>query len=101
MFVFFGKRRDGLKIPLFDGTGMYQFYKCRDVGTFRLLPVPEGATQLAIEERMLDDLLDGIGQSSALSAALSLRTRSWCAWVPKKSLHARAVAFHSGRCRWK
>ena len=60
LFVFFGKRRDCLKVLFFDGTGMCQFYKRLDAGTFRLPPVPDGTTQLLIEERVLDDLLDGI-----------------------------------------
>ncbi|MBX3155295.1 MAG: IS66 family insertion sequence element accessory protein TnpB [Deltaproteobacteria bacterium] len=44
----------------FDGTGMCQFYKRLDAGTFRIPPVPDGTTQLFIEERVLDDLLDGV-----------------------------------------
>lgn len=60
LFVFFGKRRDCLKVLFFDGTGLCLFYKRLDSGTFRLPPVPEGTTTLAIEERMLDDLLDGV-----------------------------------------
>jgi transposase len=60
LFVFFGKRRDCLKVLFFDGTGMCLFYKRLDTGTFRLPPVPEGTTTLAIEERVLDDLLDGV-----------------------------------------
>jgi transposase len=34
LFVFFGKRRDALKVLFFDGTGLCLFYKrllCRDV----------------------------------------------------------------------
>ena len=60
LFVFFGKRRDCLKVLFFDGTGLCLFYKRLDRGTFRLPPVPDGTTQLAIEERVLDDLLDGV-----------------------------------------
>lgn len=60
LFVFFGKRHDCLKVLFFDGTGMCQFYKRLDAGTFRLPPIPEGTTQLLIEERVLDDLLDGV-----------------------------------------
>jgi len=63
LFVFFGKRRDALKVLFFDGTGLCVFYKRLDSGTFRL-PAPlddiEGATTVVIEERVLDDLLDGI-----------------------------------------
>ncbi len=61
LFVFFGKRRDALKCLFFDGTGLCVFYKRLDRGTFRLPePVAEGATTVVIEERVLDDLLDGI-----------------------------------------
>lgn len=60
LFVFFGKRRDCLKVLFFDGTGLCLFYKRLDRGTFRLPLVPDGTTQLAIEERVLDDLLDGV-----------------------------------------
>lgn len=60
LFVFFGKRRGCLKVLFYDGTGLCLFYKRLDAGTFRLPPVPEGTTTLAIEERVLDDLLDGV-----------------------------------------
>lgn len=61
LFVFFGRRRDALKVVFFDGTGMCLFYKRLDRGTFR---VPEttdaSATSITVDERVLDDLLDGI-----------------------------------------
>lgn len=61
LFVFFGKRREALKILFFDGSGMCQFYKRLDLGVFRLPePLEDGATTVVIEERALDDLLDGI-----------------------------------------
>lgn len=61
LFVFFGKRREALKVLFFDGTGMCQFYKRLDRGTFRLPePQREGEVTVEIEERVLDDLLDGI-----------------------------------------
>jgi len=61
LFVFFGKRREALKVLFFDGTGMCQFYKRLDRGVFRLPePLVEGATTVSIDERVLDDLLDGI-----------------------------------------
>lgn len=60
LFVFFGKRRTALKILFFDGSGLCLFYKRLDQGTFRV-PVAEGdEARLEIEERELDDLLDGI-----------------------------------------
>lgn len=61
LFVFFGKRREALKVFFFDGTGMCQFYKRLDRGVFRVPePLEPGGTTVEIEERVLDDLLDGI-----------------------------------------
>jgi len=60
LFVFFGKRREALKVLFFDGTGVCLFYKRLDKGTFRIPIAAEGETLIAIEERELDDLLDGV-----------------------------------------
>lgn len=60
LFVFFGKRRDAIKVLFFDGSGMCLFYKRLDQGTFRLPVVEDGAQSVALEERALDDLLGGI-----------------------------------------
>jgi transposase len=72
LFVFFGKRRSALKVIFFDGTGLCLFYKRLDQGTFRIPIGPEGATSVLIEERVLDDLLDGID----LEAVPPRRTRT-------------------------
>ena len=61
LFVFFGKRREAMKVLFFDGTGVCLFYKRLDKGTFRIpQPTIEGATVVELSERELDDLLDGI-----------------------------------------
>jgi transposase len=61
LFVLFGKRRDALKILFFDGTGLCIFYKRLDRGTFRIPePAAEGDLAVQIDQRVLDDLLDGI-----------------------------------------
>ena len=61
LFVFFGRRRDAAKILFADETGLCLFYKRLDRGTFAIPePVQEGEPVVAIEERALDDLLDGI-----------------------------------------
>ena len=65
LFVFFGKRRAALKVLFWDGSGLCMFYKRLDRGTFRIPTGPEGATSLLVEERVLDDLLDGIDLESA------------------------------------
>lgn len=61
LFVFFGRRRDALKILFFDGSGMCVFYKRLDTGTFRL-PEPVDATTKHVEmdDAALEALLDGV-----------------------------------------
>lgn len=66
LFVFLGRRRTAVKVLFFDGTGMCLFYKRLDQGTFRLpAPVADDASVVEIEERALEDLLDGIDLESA------------------------------------
>lgn len=61
LFVFFGKRHAALKAIFFDGNGLCLFYKRLDKGTFQL-PEPrhEGELTVVLEERELDDLLEGL-----------------------------------------
>lgn len=76
LFVFFGKRREALKVLFFDGTGMCLFYKRLEQGTFRLpQPLDEQATTVTLNERELDDLLDGIDIEPKASRAPRGRTR--------------------------
>ena len=61
LFVFFGKRKEAIKVLFFDGSGMCVFYKRLDRGGFRLPePLVSGEATVVIDERALDDLLDGI-----------------------------------------
>jgi transposase len=61
LFVFYGRRRDALKILFFDGSGMCIFYKRLEKGTFRVPEAPSPETKHAeVDEAMLDALLDGI-----------------------------------------
>ena len=61
LFVFYGRRRDALKVLFFDGSGMCIFYKRLDRGTFALpTPVPEGAQHVEIDDSALQALLDGV-----------------------------------------
>jgi transposase len=66
LFIFYGRRRDALKIVFFDGSGMCIFYKRLDKGRY---PVPEkpepGARHVEIDEGMLEALLDGIAIEGA------------------------------------
>src|SRR5690606_19316259 len=61
MFVFFGRRKQALKVCCNAGSGLCGFYKRLDKGTFRIPASHEdGATSLVIDEPLLEDLLDGI-----------------------------------------
>lgn len=61
LFVFFGRRRDAIKVLFCDGTGMVVFYKRLDKGTFRLPEALDAEARcVAIEERALEELLDGL-----------------------------------------
>ncbi len=60
LFLFFGRRRDALKILFFDGSGMCQFYKRLDQGTFRLPDSVEGARHVEIDDATMEALLDGV-----------------------------------------
>jgi len=67
MFLFFGKRRGAVKILFFDGSGLCLFYKRLDRGNFRIPEATEaGAAVVQIDERVLDDLLDGIDVEPAM-----------------------------------
>lgn len=66
LFVFFGRRRTAAKILFADRTGVCVFYKRLDAGTFRLPePALEGDVARLIDERALDDLIDGIALEPA------------------------------------
>ena len=53
LFVFFGKRRDALKVLFFDGSGMCVFYKRLDKGRFRV-PEPAALGGFADHGQLLD-----------------------------------------------
>ena len=62
LFVFYGKRKDALKILFFDGTGMVIFYKRFDSAVVKLpSDAPPGTKQIEIDDALLEALLDGLG----------------------------------------
>ncbi len=66
LFIFFGRRRDALKVLFFDGSGMAIFYKRLDRGTFQIPAAKsETATHVEIDDAKLEGLLDGIDVSAA------------------------------------
>ncbi len=69
LFLFFGRRRDSLKILFFDGSGMAIFYKRLDRHTFK---IPEASSADArcveIDDAALEALLDGVDIESTVEA---------------------------------
>jgi transposase len=75
LFVFFGRRRDAIKVLFFDGSGLCVFYKRIDRGTFRVPETTEaGARHVEVDDAALEALLDGI-DVEASSAPRRSRTR--------------------------
>jgi transposase len=76
LFLFFGKRRDAIKILFFDGSGMCIFYKRVDRGTFRLPETAESnAKHIEVDEATLDALLDGVEVEASSKSARRRRAR--------------------------
>jgi transposase len=77
LFIFFGKRRDAVKVLFFDGSGMCLFYKRLERRVFR---VPEaaapGARHVELDESLLDALLDGVDLAEASKRARARAPRS-------------------------
>jgi transposase len=69
LFIFFGRRRDSLKILFFDGSGMAIFYKRLDRGTFKIPEAARGDTRyVEVDDVTLEALLDGIDIEQASEA---------------------------------
>lgn len=60
LFVFFGRRREALKILFADRTGICVFYKRLDRGRYRLPEAQGTARTVTMSEGELDDLLAGL-----------------------------------------
>ena len=77
LFIYFGKRRDAVKVLFFDGSGMCLFYKRLDAGTFRLPPgcTPE-TRYVELDESLLDALLDGVDLDAAPKRKSKPRARA-------------------------
>jgi transposase len=66
LFAFRGKRGEAMKVLYFDGSGLVQYYKRLDRGTFRWpAALRPGETSVRIEESALEALLDGIQVDAA------------------------------------
>lgn len=66
LFIYFGKRRDAVKVLFFDGSGMCLFYKRLDRSVFRLPQAcSPDARHVELDEGLLDALLDGVHVDAA------------------------------------
>ena len=59
IFVFFNKRRDRIKLLLWDGNGFWLLYKRLETGTYERLRASD-SKRLALSRAELSMLLDGI-----------------------------------------
>lgn len=63
LFCFVGRRRDRIKVLVFDRGGFALFYKRLERGTFRYPTIGPGTAQVRLEGPQLAMLLDGIDVS--------------------------------------
>ena len=59
LFVFYGRRRDALKVLFFDGSGMCIFYKRLDRGCSSFQRRWSTARHVEVDDATLEALLDG------------------------------------------
>ena len=71
LFVFLGRRRDRVKILVWDRNGFVLYYKRLSVGRFRMPEISPGAAHVDIDATTLAMLLDGI------DVAKVARPRAW------------------------
>ncbi|MFO0619089.1 MAG: IS66 family insertion sequence element accessory protein TnpB [Polyangiaceae bacterium] len=64
LFVFFGRRRQTVKVLSWDGTGVVLWYKLLDKGLFEI-PTPEhvGATVVKVSESAFEAIFAGLART--------------------------------------
>jgi len=60
VFVFHNRRRDRLKILLWDQDGFWLFYKRLEKGTFEIPAINSGVGRIPLSREQLDLILSGI-----------------------------------------
>jgi transposase len=73
LFVFLGRRRDKVKILVWDRNGFVLYYKRLSRGRFQMPSIPAAATRIEMDATALAMLLDGIDVE---------RVRRPVAWQP-------------------
>jgi len=64
-FLFFNRRRDSVKLLLWDRDGLVIWYKRLETGTFQVAALGDKETSLEIDSTQLSLLLSGIDLASA------------------------------------
>jgi transposase len=72
LFAFISKRRNRIKILVWDNGGFVLYYKRLEKGRFRMPLRADGATSVQLDSAQLSMLLDGIDVSSVC------RPKKWC-----------------------
>ena len=65
LFLFFNRRRDSVKLLLWDRDGLVIWYKRLETGTFQVAALGDKETSLEIDSTQLSLLLSGIDLASA------------------------------------
>ena len=65
LFLFFNRRRDSVKLLLWDRDGLVIWYKRLEKGTFQVSALSETESSLEIDSTQLSLLLSGIDLASA------------------------------------
>jgi transposase len=60
VFVLFGRRRDRVKLLVWDGSGLWVHYKRLERGRFQVPDVDERAKSVTLDETQLSMLLSGV-----------------------------------------
>jgi transposase len=76
LFVFHNRRCTHVKLLWHDGTGYCVLYKRLDRGTYRIpMAIPQGASRVAVSERELHLLLEGIDRAVLRAARRTVMGR--------------------------
>ena len=90
LFVFFNRRRDRIKLLVWDRNGFWLHYKRLERGTFEALDICSDVTRVEIDRARLAMLLEGVAQES-------VRFRR--NFVPRVCISARRDEQHAGASR--
>ena len=78
LFVFFGRRRDGVKVLFFSAGGFVVYPKRLERGRFCMPHVPETSAHIELDAASLATLLDGVDLRAVRRAPCAVR-RAPCA----------------------